>query len=236
LNIREGLTHLLLVTKEGEVTRLEHVQSSALAAVSAINDQIGLSPGELFLLTRLVLFVEGEHDLVILQEWFGPELTEAAVRIIPLRGIDNLSGLAESGLVKALNIPVAVLADQTEVRAAREGLAKTRGERAVAKFLYHARRNGLKVEAIGLSRLDILDYLDVEVCQRRAPAFPGWQKARAAARAAREQDWKKWISRQYRLRLDSATIGKLAGSCRLENKIPREIKGKLKEILALAAQ
>jgi hypothetical protein len=44
------------------------------------------------LLTRLAVFVEGPHDQIILEEWFGEELRSAGIRVYPVHGVDNLTG------------------------------------------------------------------------------------------------------------------------------------------------
>lgn len=235
---KEALTHLVVVSRNANVTELRLVEGSALQAVSAINEQVGLTTGELLLLTRLVLFVEGEHDRAVIEEWFGEDLAKAAVRVVPLRGIDNLVGLPQSGIVQALGLPMAVLADDTDVVAAREGRPRTRGERAVADFLEDAQQHGLAVKAVGLSRPDIIDYLDADICRRVAPDFPGWSEARRAAGQAgysSSNETKKWISCNYNLRLTTDGVRDLAKQCREAGLIPDEISGGIRRILDLAS-
>jgi hypothetical protein len=184
---------------------------------------------------RLVLFVEGEHDVVVLHEWFGPQLEAAAIRVVPLRDVDNLVGLPESGLVQALKLPVAVLCDDTNVVAVREGRARTRGERAVREFLRQAQKNSLDAKAVGLSRSDIVDYLDEDICRQLAPTFPGWEEARLAARKAGYEKWKDWVRDEYGLSLDAGTIRRLARDCRAAGRVPDEIVKKVGRILGYAA-
>lgn len=236
LNTSRQLNRLVLVSRENGLTKLTPVQDRPLAAVTAINDEVGLTPGELLLLTRLVLLVEGEHDRTVLEAWFGDQLRAAAVRIIPLRGIDNLVGLPLTGLAQELGIPIAVLSDDTDVVAARSGVERTRGERAVGEFLRQAKQQGLNVKAIGLAQPDILYYLDDGICRQLAPGFPGWREAAAERRHAGEHtDWKRWITNTYGLRLDTATVRELAERCEDEGLIPEEMHGRLRSILAFAS-
>lgn len=229
-------THLVMVTREDDVTELHHVEGGALRAVSAINNQVGLTGGELFLLTRLVLFVEGEHDRVVLEEWFGQQLSEAAVRVIPLRGIDNLVGLPLAGMIQEIGLPIAVLADDTDVPTARMGRGRTRGEKAVSQFLYQAQQAGVEVKTVGLAEPDIVYYLDDEICQRVAPKFPGWQAAATAWKlSATTEDFKRWVSGTYGLRLDRPSVQQLARTCAREGKIPDEFRGRLRSILTFAS-
>jgi hypothetical protein len=67
-----------------------------------VSDELGITKGELLLLTRLAVFVEGPHDQIILDEWFGEELRSAGVRVYPVHGVDNLTGLVESEITAAL--------------------------------------------------------------------------------------------------------------------------------------
>ena len=230
------LTKLVVVTRKDDVTELKVVDGSPLAGVTAVNDQIGLTPGELLLLSRLVLLVEGEHDRVVLNEWFGDKLAGAGVRVIPLRGIDNLVGLPLAELVVALGIPIAVLSDGTDMAKTRSGRPRTRGEKAVAEFLWQAERRGLDVKAIGLARPDILWYLDPGICRQLAPGFSGWPEAKAARhRAGGTGEWKDWVRRTYGLALDVDTVRDLARRCRVEDKIPQEFKNHVRELLAYAS-
>ncbi len=228
------LAKLVRVTKEGDLTRLDPMLGSPLQGLSEINDQFGLSRGELFLLTRLIVFVEGEHDRAVLEEWFGDQLADVAVRLIPLRGIDNLVGLPQCEIVQQLAIPIAALADDADIIAVREGRPRSRGERAMADFLRQAQDHGVEVKFLGLSKPDILYYLDPAVCRLKAPQFPGWEEAWAAwGDAGRQGDWKKWVAREYGLRLDVPAIKELARGC--IDKIPQEIRGKVKRLRDMAA-
>jgi len=43
-------------------------------SVAETAGELGITKGDLLLMTRLVLFIEGRHDVIILSEWFGNEL------------------------------------------------------------------------------------------------------------------------------------------------------------------
>jgi hypothetical protein len=65
-----------------------------LQALTGINDErlagaaseLGITKGDLLLMTRLVVFVEGPHDVIVLDEWFGNELRDAGIRVFPAHG------------------------------------------------------------------------------------------------------------------------------------------------------
>jgi hypothetical protein len=234
LDTRPRLARVVTVERDADVANLVVREGGAMSTLSAINDQFGLSPGELLLLTQLLLLVEGEHDKVVLEEWFGNELSDAGVRIVPLRGIKNLVGLPQTEIVQALGVRIAALSDEVDIRAVRENRARTTGERAMVDFLRQAQTYGLDVKPVGLSRPDILYYLDVDVCRGSAPRFPGFEQARREFDKVKApgQSWKKWITATYGLRTDIEGVRELARQSR--TKVPREIRDIMKGILGLA--
>ncbi|MGP8208792.1 MAG: hypothetical protein ACLQVK_22530 [Acidimicrobiales bacterium] len=50
---------------------------------------LGLTKADLPLLRGRVLFVEGPHDVAVLEEWLGRLLSAAGVRVIPTHGTKN---------------------------------------------------------------------------------------------------------------------------------------------------
>jgi hypothetical protein len=190
-------------------------------------------------MTRLALFVEGPHDQIILDEWFGDALWAAGIRVFPVHGVDNLPGLAESEIIAALGIRIATLSDGTSLSRVSSGDLRTRGEQAVSRLLAEAAKTGIQVRSVGLDEPDILYYLDETVCQRIAPAFPGWVAAQAersnAHSRGRWRDWKKWIQHRYDLPLTRDSIRQLARTCRQEDKIPAELTRKIHELTVYAS-
>jgi hypothetical protein len=195
---------LVLPTPEGTVL---HQMTGALdEELSRVSDALGLTKGELLLLTRLALFVEGAHDQIILDDWFGNDLRSARIHVFPVRGVDNLPGLLDSEVVAALDIRMATLSDDTSVSRATSGGPRTRGEKAVARLAREATRAGVKVHTIGLSQPDILYYLDEGICRQVSPEFPGWNNTvNEWAKAGRHGPWKRWVESHYGLALTPNT-------------------------------
>jgi hypothetical protein len=183
------------------------------------------------------VFVEGPHDVIVLDTWFGEELRSAGIRIFPIHGAKHLQHLFESEIVAALGIRIATLTDQTDVPRARSGKPATGEEWAVRRFLREAERSGVQVKAFGCSQPDILCYLDEEVCRRAAPKFPGWRTAfDAAQKAGRASEWKHWVSSQYDLDLSRENIRRLAVECKKQGLIPGELTGRIRAVTAYAAK
>jgi len=188
-------------------------------------------------MTRLGVFVEGPHDVIILSEWFGDELRGSGIRIFPAHGADNFGeivatkpGLVGSEIIGALGIRMAVISDKRPAH----------GEPTTMRIVREGKQAGYDITAIGLSEEDILFYLDERVCRQFAPDFPGWQAARNAARRAERRNrdarkWKRWISDNYGLDLSRDGIRQIAAECRRENHIAPELKLVVRQLTALAA-
>jgi hypothetical protein len=188
-------------------------------------------------MTRLALFVEGPHDQIILTEWFAGELRAAGIRVFPVHGVDHVLALVNYEIFGALGIRMAALSDATSIPRIRSGRPSTRGEHAITRLMREAAAAGIHIEPFGLSKTDILHYLDDEVCQQAAPQFPGWEAATTEYADARIRGpWKRWVTSRYDLSLTRDNIRTLAAECRRRSKIPTEIALIIDELAAHAAQ
>lgn len=231
------LTTRVLVLPGENGTELHPLTGSPADELTDASDILGLTRGELLLMTRLALFVEGLHDQIILTEWFTEELRAAGIRVFSVRGVDNVLALVESEIVAALGIRIATLSDGTSIPRVRSGKLKSRGDRAIARLLHEAATAGIEVKTVGLSRADILHYLDDEVCQQAAPRFPGWEAATAEHAGSSTHDpWKRWVTSRYGLSLTPDSIRNLAAECRRRGKIPAEIAAAIRGLAAYATE
>jgi energy-coupling factor transporter ATP-binding protein EcfA2 len=194
LNSNSLLTHVALVRRDDDGTStVRMVDADLISALDGMKEQIGLSAADLFLLTRLVLFVEGPHDVAILGAMFGDRLRRAGVQVIPIHGVGNLPGLVDSEVVQALGLPMALVTDRTNSGRVRRGEPQTDEERAVSRFIGELARKGTRIESLGHSKPDILDHLDEGICRKVAPKFPGWDSAAAEwKRSGRTLSFKSW--------------------------------------------
>ena len=230
------LIHRILVLREDDSTKLHPMTGALGEELASVSETLGLTKGELLLMTRLALFVEGPHDQIILDEWFGQDLRVAGVRVLPVHGALQLPGLAESEIIAALGIRIAALTDETSVARIASRTPRTTGEIAVTRLIAEAKRAGINVHAVGLSQPDILYYLDETICRKSAPKFPGWQAAvSASARAGRRRKWKRWVEPEYHLSLSRDNIRDLARECREQHKIPAELSRMISGLIAYTA-
>ena len=236
LDCPSELAHRVLVVRNGDTTMLRPMTGALGEELGLVSETLGLTKGELLLMTRLALFVEGPHDQIILDEWFGQDLRAAGVRVFPVHGARNLLGLAESEIIAALGIRMATLTDETSVARVASGAPLTTGEIAVARLIDEAKRAGFKVHAVGLRQPDILYYLDEAICRKVAPKFPGWQIAvNGWVSSGKRGSWKHWVASKYRLPLSRDDIGDLARECRMQHKIPAELSRVVNGLIAYTA-
>jgi hypothetical protein len=231
------LTTRILVLPGENGTELRTLTGSLGTELAEAREVLGLTQGELLLMTRLALFVEGPHDQIILGEWFAADLDAAGIRVFPVHGVDNVLALVESEIVAALGIRIATLSDDTSIARIGSGKPKSRGDRAIARLLREAAAAGTEVKAIGLTRSDILYYLDDEVCRQAASRFPGWETATAEyAGSDTHEPWKRWVASRYGLSLSRDNIRNLAAECRQRGKIPAELTAAIRALIGWAAE
>jgi hypothetical protein len=236
LDCQTEVLHRVLVRHTDEGTQLQLMAGNLADELRRVSEEFGLTKGELLLMTRLVLFVEGQHDVIVLHEWFADELRTAGVRVFPVHGVDNMPGLATSEIIAALGIRIATLSDDTSVPNAIANSPRTRGDRAVARLIAEAERARVTIHAVGLDQPDILFYLDETICRQHAPGFPGWRTAiNEWAKSGEHAPWKRWVKTRYSLQITPSGIMGLAQECRVQGKIPAEIVRKVQELIAYAA-
>jgi hypothetical protein len=219
---------------ETELQALTGIMDDRLAEAAS---ELGITQGDLLLMTRLAVFAEGPHDVIILREWFGNELRDAGIRVFPAHGGDNFQkllttkpGLVGSEIIDALGIRIAVISDRSPNRVGP----------AVKRLLHEAELAGREVTSVDLSKDDILYYLDDQACRDQAPGFPGWHAARdaydtAPGRVRRDKKFKKWVSDTYQLDLSRENVRRLAAECERQGRIPAELTQAIKQLTALAA-
>lgn len=236
LDSSSELVRRVLVLRDGEVTRLRRLTGALSGELAQVSEDLGITKGELLLMTRLAVFVEGPHDEIILDEWFGDDFRASGIRIFPVHGVDNMPGLADSEIISALGVRIAAISDATTVDRSSPDVPETRGDRAVIRLLDEAARAGIEVRPIGLSEPDILYYLSADVCRQVAPAFPGWQAAQQErTRVSSRTPWKRRIEEEYGLRLNRTEVRRLARACRLQDGVPAELVQVAQALLAHAA-
>jgi predicted ATP-dependent endonuclease of OLD family len=236
LDTDSHLTKRILVRPGDRGTELQNLTGITDERLTEAASELGITKGDLLLMTRLAVFVEGPHETIILREWFGDELRNAGIRLFRAHGSDNfpelvnlMPGTIGSEIIGALRIRMAIIAD------APSRLSKAGREPTVKRVKREAEAQGYDIATITLSNEDFLYYLDEEICRESAPAFPGWSAARDAARKhGRDAKWKSWITEEYDLELSRCSIARLAAECKRQGRIPPELKREIKQLTDLA--
>jgi endogenous inhibitor of DNA gyrase (YacG/DUF329 family) len=193
---------------------------------------MGFSRGEILLMTRYFLFVEGPHDAILLNEFFGPLLNRHGIRVIPLHGIKRAKSLADAEIVSELDIPVGVLVDNFV-----DG-RKTGESKEIDRMLREYASKEKSVDIYGLSAPDILDYLPSEVLTKRCQKpFPGWEGARRAHGIACEKrgevvDFKQWLQKEYEISLSREDIRIMAYETMIRGLVPAEIEAQINRVVS----
>ena len=231
--------HVVLRSQETSVVEPWNPASEELVAELA--RQIGLTAGELFMMSRFVLFVEGPHDLVILEEFFGDSLRGCMIRLVPLHGAKHIEQLAASDIVWQMGIPIGVLTDGTNIQRVMRGERSNHIEKMVDRMLRECKTENRDVAAYGLDLDDILFYLDDGITATFASGvFPGWSKAETIWKqidqhsndTANGTKFKQWITKTYGLPLDRDSVRDIAKKCKAAGNIPEELSAKVSEIVA----
>lgn len=78
----------------------------------------GMSRARFFMRTRLLLFVEGDRDKVMIETWFPLELQAHGIHVISMDGLNNESSLVPfyEELLSAIDMPFFVLTDRRKRR------------------------------------------------------------------------------------------------------------------------
>lgn len=227
---------LILTSKRAGTSTLSDITDDVHAQLESANAELGLTAGELLLLTRFALFVEGPHDQAVLLGMFGNELLAAGVKVFPLHGIDNALAIVESEVISSLGIRMGVLGDNIDRQRIGTGAASTYEERATLRLLEEAKRSGKVVSPFGLLLRDIVEYLDDDVCRTEAPGFPGWVEAvRLWNEGRRPTAFKPFVTERFGLRLDRGTVHRLAVDTALAERVPVELAQVVRTICARAS-
>jgi hypothetical protein len=182
---------ICLVQRAGHET---HVQAlppvhgdDGVSRARRLGLELGLGREALAQLTRAVVVVEGEWDRQMLLHFYGPELGQQRVLIVPLQGSDELGAFADAAVIPVLGVPVVALLD--EVRASSwEELAALPGTLSKAERCLRdlAAALGPWLQVVRYEDPDIICALPEHAVTAAYPEakFPGWDDLLASWRSA----------------------------------------------------
>lgn len=192
------------VKRVGHETRVHPLRGvHGLEAVERARDlgfELGLGRDALAQLTRAVAVVEGEWDRRLLYHFYGAELADQRVLVVPLQGSNELQALADAAVIPALGVPVIALLDDvraaspTELAAMEGTLSKAeRGLRDLAADL------GDSLRIVRYPEPDVICALPENAVRLAFPSarFPGWavllsEWAAETAAGRTDHPFKRW--------------------------------------------
>ena len=192
-------------------------------AYSDLARDIGLDRGELLTNTRVLLFVEGRHDQVVLEEIFAARFHRAGIVVVPIGGTARHPQIVEHEvLIRFTTALVAVVFDKLSAASvqrrlddpafreeAMRGLHGKNEPQAMAALLHNAATRKRKVQPFPLPVDDIFDALDDEIITGQFPEFPGHAEARRAFAATKHKNRKLFYEERYGVVNGTATYKRL---------------------------
>ena len=185
-------------------------------------DELGITPADLLLLNRVVLVVEGSHDVTMIGRLVGDELDALRVLVLPMRGGRALATVVDSYLLAVLSdTPVLAALDNLrsdKIQAYWNDLLEnvdggqpgfdtitakhfSHRERDEETFLINYMRQAAvlgqvgRFHVFGFEQPDIQDYLPVTSI---VPGAASWETLRAEFNAqSRFTSFKPWLRDRY---------------------------------------
>ena len=152
-------------------THVERMTSDVFGTVRESAESLGLSPTAFIQMTKAWLLVEGEHDLMVLDAFYGRELRRAWIRVLPVRGGTNAKvSIAHLDAHAPLGKPFFYLSDNARAEAFRARRISidhmTDEERSVESLGIWAEENGINLRIFGLPYPDIIYALPMEAVRQ----------------------------------------------------------------------
>ena len=170
LRVDADRSQVSVLRRGPETTTIQNIAGDDLAELDHAAASQGLGRASWFFSTRAVLLVEGQHDLELVRFFFGPELAQARIRLLALRGAGKITGLIDSEFLGASGLPLFVLFDNLRVDQVRDAVS-TEGlsdeERIAWSLLQQARADDLTF--LTYPEPDILCSVPMQVLARRFP-------------------------------------------------------------------
>lgn len=215
-----GTEATIVVLRRGEDrTTLEVLDDEVLSEFDAMAQKAGMGREAWFFSTNAVLAVEGQHDLEVLQRFYGRLLGRLRVRVLPLRGAKNAQRLVDSEFLGASGLPLYVLFDNVRlgaIRGTEDQESASDEERMMRSVLKQADKDDITF--LPYEEPDILCALPTVLVERRydqstraklrdadgywTEDIAAWRAEQAAGRA--RTSFKRWVAEE-RLGLSPGT-------------------------------
>lgn len=242
-------------------TDVQDLTEATRLGVDEAAEELGIAPSGLLQLRRLFLFVEGHHDIAVLEVLFGDLFDSNGVQLLPLGGTRQLATVTDSRfLFTFTDAEILIVLDHVQNDRWSGGWAEAKGlfeagkaeeaskrlsllerqadsaeEAQLGSFLRAAVDLGKthRLHVLGLQRPDIIFYLPADSFVDAGD----WSRLGADYQAERKmasgppEDFKAWLRRKHGSRISTSTIKKAAK--RLDHP-PDELAGLAARAVSLA--
>lgn len=216
--------------------------------------ELGLDPADLLQHTRCILLVEGQHELIILDELLGDEFDRLGIEMLCMRGAKALKTWDAQILERFTDVPIVVLVDNDqadrlrgiwerakdaaasgEVQSALEIVdeMKSGGRGSEGEFLRELCKELLqrddteRYHITAFDKPDIPEYLrPVDIATAVGPDAT-WDTLRKRAGAT---NFKNWMKKQYRADYSDESLQAAASKL---DEIPADFVDLLQELATL---
>lgn len=235
LALPPGQATIVAVRSSAETgTELRRIDDDLLGQLDGDLAGLGLTRIDWLQAVAGVILVEGKHDRLVLDAFFGPELAASRLQVLPLHGSDNAWALVESEFLGTIGVPQWLLLDNTHQGLAAR-LPRTKEEEVLAQLL----RNRPDIRSAFYTEPDIICALPEDAVRRAYPKtrFDGWNSLQRAWKGSRPENFKTFALRK---------MGIKSGATQFLERVLRErsdderaspaLTGAVKTILAQAAE
>lgn len=269
--VRSNNLTLLMATHSPEFLGLEgallnhvHRDANGRTVVESLTndlssrlDDLGLDKSDLLQLCRLVLVVEGQHDLIVLQQLLGEELRLLGVEVLALRGLRNLKNASDAQLLfRFTDADVVYLADNENnervssiwhraqaapYEDALEILSEmTRGSaNSEAVFLreFAALAHGFdasdRIHLAAVSKGDIIEYLPIEFFVDESFGVKDWDELRRNwEKLGTKKSLKAWMTQSFGSKFSDEVVRQAASAM---DEVPEDLVNLLEMVRELIA-
>lgn len=208
LNAHYSSAQIVGVTRTEHRTQLRELTGDLLSALAESAGELGGDRISWLQAVRGALFAEGEHDINVLRRFFGREIQEHRITLIPLRGHKNLvDGTIILDFLGSFGFPIRVLLDDVDTAVLR-GASPRGPTTSETKLAYQITQNLLKhpnIQALAYTEPDIWCALPVSAVTRAFPSVPKFSWAALAAdwRSLQQpRGFKSYVLGRLNLRVD----------------------------------
>lgn len=190
--------------------------------------EFGVSGASRLLTASGFLVVEGPHDRLVIEHFYGAELAEARVELILLYGTHNNEALTKFEFLETTQRPIALLVDNIRSRNTQEA-------QAIKDVLRHLEKRSVPTWADGHPFPDIMAVLpEAAVCRAFPDAkFESWARLIDRYRKAPKQNFKDFVMSELDVPVHPGRfIRMVLDNCREDERPHRTLEQRMSEALA----